>query len=91
MIGVTSEIVRTHFEASKIGALGQAVRSSATSVNYVAGSQLHLDRYGQPSDPFVNLLRLRVREVQAHVPAALMAIIRVEAVTGHESYILSQR
>ena len=56
----------------------------------MTATKLHFDRYGEPTDTFVDNVRLTVGEVQAHVPAALVPVVGVKAVAGDESNVLRQ-
>src|SRR5579859_1152745 len=51
---------------------------------HMIGTQLHLYRDGEAADAFADLLRLRVREIQTHVAAALVAVVGVETVSRNE-------
>jgi len=52
--------------------------------------QLHLHRNRQTTDAFANLPRLRVREVQAHVASALMAVVGIKAVARDKRHVFRQ-
>ena len=52
---------------------------------------MHLDRDRQATDAFLDLLRWRIGEVQAHVASAFVAVVGVKAAAGYKRDILRQR
>ena len=60
--------------------------------NHVVAPQLHLDRDRKPSNALTNLFGLRMREVQSHVPSALVsiAVLGIKAVTRNKGHVFCQ-